>query len=170
LKDVDAAALSPLMRALLVVDGTVTKILEAFFLEPVRIQRLAQSVESITDGCNWLEATAGDDVMHRKVTMIGAISGRVYAFAESRIMQDRLSQRVQRRLEETELSLGRILLEDNAETRRECLWYGRECVTDVPETFVEYSGHEFVCRTYRIIAGGRPLMVITEHFPADVAY
>ena len=33
------------------------------------------------------------------------------------------------------------------------LWYGVEAKT------------QCICRTYRILAGGKPLILITEHFP-----
>ena len=61
--------------------------------------------------------------------------------------------------------LGRILLDQKAETRREVLWYGRERVDDLPPGVRrEYRG-DFLSRTYRVIAGARPLMMITERFP-----
>ncbi len=170
LQDVDPTALSPLMRTLLVVDGTVTKILEAYFMEPVTVQRLAQSIETLDQSDVWLEAAAGEKAVARSVALIGKASGRLYTFAESRIMLERLDPRMQQGLEDELLGLGRILLDSKVEVRRECMWYGREQLSALPTPLADSLGKAFVCRTYRVISGGRPLMQITERFPSDVAY
>ena len=61
--------------------------------------------------------------------------------------------------------LGRILLNSQLENRREVLWYGREQMADLPEAISVLTGHDFLSRTYRIIVGGQPMMLISEKFP-----
>lgn len=166
--DVVPANLSALMRALLVVDGTVTKILEAYFLEPVDVRVLSQSVEILARPDRWLDADAGESVVDRAVVLAGGQTGRMYTYAESKIVVNRLSGRMQGRLDDESFGLGRILLDGEVETRRECLWFGRQRLEDPPGPVAAHGNGEFVCRTYRIIGGGRPLMSITEHFPLDL--
>ncbi len=158
------------MRALLVIDGTVTKILEAYFMEPVTVRRLSQSVEALLEPDSWLKAAAGEKVVARSVALIGEASGRLYTFAESRIMLERLDPRMQQGLEDEPLGLGRILLDSKVEVRRECMWYGCERLSGLPPLLADRCGMDFVTRSYRVFAGRQPLMQITERFPSDVAY
>ena len=51
------------------------------------------------------------------------------------------------------------------ETSRDVLWYGRQRFDDLPESIAKENGTEFLSRTYRIIAGGSPVMLINENFP-----
>jgi chorismate-pyruvate lyase len=53
------------------------------------------------------------------------------------------------------------------ETYREVLWYGKEQVEELPLPVHNLTQGEFISRTYRIIAGGQPIMLINEKFPAD---
>jgi chorismate-pyruvate lyase len=167
--DVAPASLSPLLRTLLVVDGTVTKVLEAFFLEGIEVRRLMQTISVLDAADEWLDAEPGAEVVDRSVVLLGRETGRVYTFAQSRIMLDRLSVRMRNRLDDKLLGLGRILVDSAVEARRECLWYGRQRLAVVPPELESVRDQEFVCRTYRVIAGGRPLMTITERFPAGLA-
>ena len=168
--DVVPASLSPRMRALLVIDGTVTKILEAYFLEPVDVRRIEQSVTELAETDDWLEAPASSRVIDRAVLLVGRDSQRVYTFAQSKIVLDRLSGRMEERLGDENFGIGRILLDSAAEMRRECLWYGAERPAELPESMAEHRSTTLVSRTYRVIQSGRPLMMITERFPADIAH
>jgi hypothetical protein len=53
------------------------------------------------------------------------------------------------------------------ENRREILWYGRETIADLPESIEIHTGNRFISRTYRILVGNRPIMLINEKFPID---
>ena len=150
--DVDPARLQPLMRGLLVIDGTVTKILEAYFLEPVDVRQLSQSIGALECPDNWLDAAVGEPIVCREVALVGQRSNRLYAYAESKIVLNRLSRRMQDSLDEKMLGLGRILRDGNAEMRRECMWYGQERLENVPDAVGAYGSPEFVCRTYRVIS------------------
>lgn len=167
--DVDPASLTPLMRALLVIDGTVTKILEAYFLEPVDVQRISQSIDELGAADTWLDADAGEHVVNREVVLVGRESQRVYTYAQSTIMLDRLTGRMEAGLDADNLGLGRILLDSEAEMRRECLWYGRQRLAKLPPPMSVHVDEALVSRTYRVIRGGSPLMMITERFPPDVS-
>lgn len=158
------------MRALLVIDGTVTKVLEAYFLEPVEVQRIAQSVDQLDKADAWLEAAAGTPVVNREVVLVGRESQQAYTYAQSRIMLGRLTGRMEQRLDDENFGLGRILLDSAAEMRRECLWYGSERLTALPSILAELETDQLVSRSYRVIKDGLPLMLITERFPPELAY
>lgn len=168
LSDVRLDTLSPLLRALLVIDGTVTKFLEAYTLEPIDILRLDQTTANLTQADSWLDAPVGAALVHRFTVLVGRESDRLYVYAESRIMFDRLSTSMQAGLEVERGGLGKILLDSAAETRREGLWYGAETRSDLRPEVAQRCDGAFVTRAYRVIANGMPLMMITERFPAGL--
>ena len=170
LRPLNLRALSPAQRALLVIDGTVTKFLEAFTMERIEIEHLGQELRTAERDDPWLGLTAGDRVMDREVLLRGAWSRTVYAYAPSRILPGRLPEEAQRKLEDGSEGLGRILLQSQLETRREVLWCGRETCTGLPPQIRALEGQDFIVRTYRILTGGQPLMRITEKFPAFIEH
>lgn len=165
LAPVDVSTLSPFQRALLVIDGTVTWFIEAYTNERVEIRRLAQARSVLAADDPWLQAPAGETVIERQVLLCGLPSGRCHAWAESRIAAARLPAAAREALDREPGGIGRILVDAALETRRECLWFGRSQRSDVPEPVAAGMGTDFLMRTYRVIAGGHALMVISEHFP-----
>ena len=166
LQPVNMRALSPFHRALLVIDGTVTTFLEAYTLEPIEVVRLGQAVQPLTEENPWLALNAGASVLARNVRLEGRYTHRVYAQATSLIALDRLPQDIVSGLDVEGGGLGRILNSAKAENRREILWYGRERA-DHNERSGATARNEFIARTYRIIQGGQPIMLISEKFPTD---
>ncbi len=168
LSDIDPRALSALQRCLIAIDGTVTTFLQAYTLERIHIQRLSQTTEQLDKDDEWLDARAGTEVAIREVLIEGVPSNTLYLYAHSRIVLDRLPEAVRRRLEIQGEGLGRVLNDHRLETRRELLWFGREHVPSLPPAVAERTGPDFITRTYRIIGGGKPLVVITERMPASL--
>lgn len=162
---VNLRALSPFQRALLVIDGTVTKFIEAYKMEPVDVTKLSQRPSVLPSHDTRLEADAGESVIVREVFLTGRYSRSVYAYAISLLVPGRLPEELTGDLHVDGTSLGRILLGHRLETRREVLWFGREQLDDLPEAVRQHTGDEFVSRTYRIIAGGLPIILISEKFP-----
>lgn len=165
LKAVRPDELSPLQRALLVIDGTVTTFLSAWALERVAVRPLSQRALVLPVADIWLDAPAGTSVMERSVLLIGARSQTLFAYAESVICTDRLPPALRDGLLSGGLSLGQILLLPGFESRREGLWYGRERPAALPPAVAALTAPEFLTRTYRVSAASRPLMLITERFP-----
>lgn len=163
---VDLRKLTPFQRALVSIDGTVTKFIEAYTLEPVEVMRLQQQEQPLRADHPWLAAPAGTPVIARQVLLYGKYSATIYAYAVSLLLADRLPAEVLRGLDVEPAGLGRILLNSQLENRREVLWYGREQIPDLPETIEVYTGNDFISRTYRIIVGNQPLMLISEKFPS----
>jgi len=165
LRDVSVNSLSAFVRSLLIINGTVTKYIEAYTNEPLTVQRLEQTSHALNDDHQWLDAPRGAWIVHRQSALIGDYTGCLRVFAESLIVVERLSSRMQQGLDSESGGLGKILFDSGIETRREGLWFGREQLTELPKPVAELCDGDFLTRTYRVIAGGSPLMMITERFP-----
>jgi chorismate-pyruvate lyase len=164
LQEVNPRTLTPFQRALLVLDGTVTKFVEAYMMEPLRIVRLKQDTRTLAGPHRWLEVPAGAEVATRHVLLRGEYSDELYAYATSLVALERIPESLRAGIAQQGGGLGRILDASEAETRREILWYGRERVKDLPWD-PESEGEDFLTRTYRIILAGEPILLIKEHFP-----
>ena len=165
---VNLRALTPFQRALLVIDGTVTRFIEVYTLEPVETVRIDQVRFYIDEDNKWLDVRKGAEVGLRRVYIKGKISDALYVYAHASVALDRMPQDVRRRLEVQGESLGRVLNDNKLETRREVLWYGKEQVSNLPEAVRELCDGSFFSRTYRIIHKGAPIALINEKFPTAV--
>lgn len=151
LTPVEPGALAAFARVLLITDGTVTHMLRAHFGEPVEVSVEAHDFTAPAQGNPWLGTLPGGEVLVRDVTLSGASSGRLFARARSHIALDRMTPEMREDITTMRRSIGNVLLAHFSENRRELLWHG-------------LTGHGCLERTYRVIAGGEPLMVITETF------
>ena len=165
LSAVNLRTLSAFHRALLAIDGTVTKFIEAYTLEPVQIVPIAQVRQELSTRHRWLEADPGTPVAVRHVLLRGAYSRETYAYAVSFVVLDRLPQRIRERVGAENEGLGNILADSQLEVRREVLWYGRERSAELPPEVGPLLSGDFISRTYRIILAGLPIMMINEKFP-----
>ena len=169
LRHVDPLGLSAFLRALLTIDGTVTQFIEAYTAERVRIALLDQHGEAAGAAARWLDCDPADDALRRRSLLLGASSGRLYAYAESLIVPGRLPAAMRDGLATEPGGLGKIIVDSALETRRECLWFGEDVPrADLPPDLVPEMPAAFLTRSYRILAAGQPMMQITEHFPRDL--
>jgi chorismate--pyruvate lyase len=150
---------------LLAIDGTVTTFIEAYTLEPVEVIRLRQDNQVLETDQFWLEAAAGTPVIARQVLLRGRQSHTLYAYAVSLLVPARLPAVFTDDLAVEAGGLGKILLHSHIENRRDLLWHGRESSRPLPEEIRAELGPDLISRTYRIITGGRPVMLINEKFP-----
>ncbi len=165
LTDVSPSGLSAFQRALLTIDGTVTQFIEAYAMEPVLIRVLDQAAVRAGDAARWLACESDAEVLQRRAALAGAGTQKLYVYAESLLLPGRLSADMRAALNRETGGLGKILLNAALESRREALWFGMETLHDLPRQLGEGDAMSCLTRTYRIIAGGEPLMLITEHFP-----
>ena len=148
----DAAALSPFERALLVANGTVTQFIESYTGQPIEVVRLEQDACRVADA-TWLQPEGDEPVVQRRVSLRGAVNGAEYVRAHSLLAVDRLPETVRLGLDARGSGLGRLMQRARLETFRELLWFG-----GVPH------GDGDVCpaRAYRVWHDGRALMLINE--------
>jgi chorismate-pyruvate lyase len=167
LRDLDLHALGLLPRILLISDGTLTDIVEAAFAEPIRLVKLALETAPALAPVDDLGVQAGQPLMRREILLQGACSGRNYVYAESYIALDALPVRLREDLITTDRPLGRLWVEHKLETRKEILRVWRVPIGGPCVHFAPAAPGGLLARTYRVISGGRPIMLISEYFPAD---
>ena len=142
------------LRVLLSADGTVTKILESFFWEPVTVLCDQQSVVTLAEEIPGLSKKSGDSVFVRDVRLSGEHSTILYATANSMIVPELLPDLIYSKLVSGQIGIGELLRECGLETYREIIAFGSDSNT--------------VWRKYRIVQNAKPIMQITEHFPLAV--
>lgn len=165
LAEINLRALTPFQRSLLVIDGTVTKFIEAYTMEAVEVLPLAQSTRTLPADHVWLAAPAGTEVIAREVVLQGQYSRRVYAYALSLLVPERLPGDFLQRMAAGPKGIGGALLGARLESYREILWYGRERVQHLPAALRRLAETEFIARTYRVMVNQQPIMFINEKFP-----
>lgn len=169
--------LPPIVRTLMTTDGTVTETVSAFFGEPVNVRVLSQGFRAY-QGQNHpeLAARGGARLLDRAIVLFGEKTGTRYAAASSRIVPSALPSGMQEALLAGTQPLGRLMLEYRLETFKEIVACGRCGAAEPPHLGAQAAdalsmdaADPVVWRTYRVISGGRPVMSITEVFPAGLA-
>lgn len=157
--------LDPLLRVLLVTDGTVTAILEAAFLESIRVVKLTQEiVKATTTSHALLNPSAGEAIVERRVLLRGVASGRNYVYAESLIAVGRMRPAFGSLLFDSNTPLGQLWLDQKLETYKEIIGMHGAAGGSAAQYF-ESDGSGILIRKYRIYSSGIPVMIISEHFP-----
>ena len=164
--DFDASSLDLLQRVLLINDGTLTDTLEAAFLEPIALRKIAIQVVPAQHALPELDVLPGESVMERNIFLCGKSSGRVYVYAESVLVLDRLPPRFRDELLQSDTPLGRLWSEHKVETWKELMAVSRHPTGNLAAHFQTAPESDCLVRRYRVISGGQPIMAITEHFPA----
>ena len=174
LKDIQLTRLTPFQRALLITDGIVTRFIEAYTLSPVQVVLLYQARRTLHNQHTWLELPTGGNIIAREVVLqtpnTDNQTPKIHAYAVSQIVHERLPKTVVDELDAGINGLGVLLQHSQLETRRDLLWWGIEQVKGLPSSIAHFEGNPFLCRTYRIVANGNPLMLITEKFPLEESF
>ncbi len=163
--DVPIRELPPFLRALLVTDGTVTKILEAYFWEPVEIVTLRQEFVHAERPIAWTQIAPGDRVLIRHVHLSGMESERIYATASSVIRTQLIPEAFRQRLIDRRIGIGMLIRDSGMESYREVLEVGIEPEDGNYDPTLAPKKSDLIFRTYRIIIDGKPVILITERFP-----
>ena len=173
LEDIKPSQLTPIQRALLVTDGTVTRLIEAYTFFPVEVVPLRETERALGIEHAWLELPIGDPVVTREVVLqtpaTDTQAPQIHAYAISHIICQRLPSSVVEGLKSRAGGLGALLQRTIWETRRDLLWWGVERATGLPDAIGHLESKPFLSRTYRIVAKKDPLMLITEKFPLDAS-
>lgn len=159
-------SLDVVQRLLLATDGYVVRLLEVCYGEAVRTAERMQFSEALAPTERELEPDGDDTALRRTVLLQGARTGRVYLAAEATVMIDRVPAAVRAGLLDGDEPIGWLLQRHRVETFRELRRAGRVAAGRLASSFGLDAGDELLWRTYRMISGGRPITLITEHFPA----
>ncbi len=165
---IDDATLSMAQRLLLTTDATVVRLLEACFGERICTAGLEQASTPPQPTDAELELEGSETILRRKTLLQGIRTGRNYAYAEAEVVLDRLEPSLQEALVSTSEPIGHLLVAGRVETFRELLQTGGTPADSRGDLFGIRSSDMLLSRTYRIIAHGRPIMLITEYFPSFV--
>jgi chorismate-pyruvate lyase len=165
--NVPMAALPPFLRTLLVTDGTVTKSLEAFYWEPIDVETVSQAISQAEADIEWLDVGSGEAIIARRVHLRGRASRVVYTSANSLIRPGLIPETLRDGLMAGALGIGELIRDCGLETYRELLEIGAGGSTP-PGDRAEPAAGPHIHRTYRIVVGGRPAILVTEYFPLAV--
>ena len=147
--------LPPFLRALLVTDGTVTKMLEAYFWEPVVVDTLRQEFITAEAEIPWIEIAAGDRIMVRRARLRGADSGKHYAHAFSVIRTELIPPMFRQRLIDREIGIGALIRDSGLESYREVMEVGVEVGPGIgPDTSPDDTSPDLVADGSRSGAEG----------------
>jgi chorismate-pyruvate lyase len=160
--------LSIFQRILLVTDGTVTDVLEAYANEPIRVVKLNQSFDSVDAEKPELDLPPSGRLLRRTVLLQGALSGQNFLFAESAITPDGLAREIVDGLVGSDKPVGRLLAQHRVETFREIVALGFDLAGTCAQYFEVEPTSRLVFRTYRILVRQQPVMRITEKFPLSL--
>jgi chorismate-pyruvate lyase len=167
--DVLMDKLPPLLRTLLVTDGTVTKSLEAFYWEPVTVDVESLELMEAKHSIEWLNIKTGEKVLTRQVRLRGNYSNKIYATAFSVVRLSVMAANLREALINGEIGIGVLIRDSGLESYREILDIradrrpGQLYATDSGASAIDV-----VSRTYRIIAENQPMILITESFPWEL--
>jgi chorismate-pyruvate lyase len=154
-----------LQRILLTTDGNVSRILENYAGEAIVAVKLDQIASPAGDACHALELEPHDERLTRRVLLRGGQSGRSLLYAETLVATGRLHPVVRAGLLSTSEPIGRLLTAARLETFRDILSSGVTRDAAVAARFGIAESEDLFVRTYRIVSGGHPIMLITEMFP-----
>lgn len=161
----DFPGLSPVLRVLLVTDGTVTRTLEAYFGEAIEVDVLDHAETTSAAPYPQIDIAVGDHILHRYVRLLGRVTRRVYAVAESVAALDHISEQMRRQLIQEHKGIGELLREGRLETYRDLLTANLTTASRWAEDLQVAATAGVVTRDYRIYQGGRAVLLIREIFP-----
>ncbi len=155
--------LSPVERALMATDGTLTLLLSALYGERIDVELLWQSSQTLRESDMRLRLESGGQLLVRRTLLKAAESGQSVAYAASTIVLSRLSRSIRHELENGTKPIGLLLRSEAVETHRMLEDWGDCTPTDQSTDYLDSTWQFF--RTYQIISQALPLMTVTEHFP-----
>lgn len=159
--------LPPFLRTLLVMDGTVTKALEAWFWEPVTVVPLKNALAKLAETVEGLDTEKGDKALQREVILQGVNSEKTFACARSTVLIDCLPPELGEALGTGKIGIGELFRNKGLETYREL--FNINYLPNLPDgdALLENLSGEVVSRSYQIWVNGSPAIIVTEYFPIE---
>lgn len=152
-------------RALLITDGSVTRLLEVFCNAPVGVRTIQQNILSAPDMiADFLEISPGDDVNFREVDLYNKNNDRVLIHAISYAPLKNLPAGAITRLMKEDEPIGMIMRDDKMESRREILSIQKISLPSDDQILNKKIKFQ-LSRSYRIIHNSRPIFYIEEQIP-----
>ena len=155
--------LTPKKRALLLTDGSLTILLEAFAGSEIKISGLKQKTipanEKLADE---LKINSGEELNEREVILSAEQKPLVYARSYGVI--SRLSKGARNDILNTDIPIGKILKKHKVEMHREIKEIGIISNAKIAKILNLSNNNKILWRSYTIIQKNVPLMKIEEYF------
>ena len=164
---IDFSSLSPFQKILLIADGTLTNILEAFLNEPIGVVKLSEKIVSITENIQPLEIKVGTEVIERQILLQGKRSRRNWLYADSIIVLELVEEKFREKLIKSHTPIGKLWVKHKTETFKEIVTYALEPAGYLSDYFNIIKEDKLLSRTYRVFSNRQPVMMITEKFPEN---
>lgn len=166
--EVHPLTLNAAQRILIYGQATLTSSIEAFYVEQLRVVVIKQEKIPLQDDHAELGLIQGQEILQRLAILQGTSSQKNYAYVSSMILMDRLATDVQEKILAGAIPIATILADCRLEMVRETL----SCTE-------EYPGHlgpildvgtdaTLLSRTFQILVGKRPAILVTEKFPRSL--
>lgn len=153
------SSLSLLQKILLTTDGTVTQLLGLITGEKISVEKLEHTL--VAGGPCRLAVPATEPVLSRRILLRGI---RPWMYAHSFLVPARLPRGMQEAMLQTETPIGQLWKAARLETYREIVDFHREDDAGLAALFG--CDGPLLSRSYLIHAGGAPMGLIVEKFPA----
>ncbi|MEL6930678.1 MAG: chorismate pyruvate-lyase family protein [Cyanobacteria bacterium J06600_6] len=154
-----------LQRLLLVTDGRITDIVQAYSGETVEAVKIHQKLIASNSRFSPLKLDRKYQLLDRSIVLQGSQTKTNYLYADSQIVLDRLETEMRDELIFSRQPIGKLLRENKVETYREILDCGIEPAGLLGQHFQIEPQAELIYRTYLVLIDGLPVMKITEKFP-----
>ncbi len=164
----DLSLLPAFLRTLLVADGTVTKALEAWFWESVKVVPLVNEQATLTIIEKGLKAEMGENILQREVILEGESSHKIFACARSTVALEQLPSEISLALKAGEIGIGELFREKGLETYRDIFSLNHYTLAPEDDSLLHRLKGGIVSRSYRIWVNGNPAIIVTEYFPVNV--
>ena len=158
-------SLSPFQRILLIANGTITQMIEAYTNEQIKLKKLSEEVVILDHDIPEMELTRGHEVVQRKILLQGHISRRNYIYAESILVLDRLEEKIRDELIKTNTPIGKVWVDQKVEIFKENIDLGKEPAEELAHFFKIDPADKLLFRTYSVLSNRQYTMMITEKFP-----
>ena len=153
-----------LQRLMLVTDGRITDIVQAYSGETVEAVKLHQELIISSDRPD-LQLDRQSQLMERSILLQGTKSKTNYLYADSQIVLERLDPAIRNELIFTRQPIGKLLRENQVETYREIIDCGIEPAGRLAQYFQIDPASKMIYRTYNVLIKRLPVLQITEKFP-----
>lgn len=156
-----------LQRLLLITDGKITDIIQAYSGETVEAVKLQQKLIDCDARFSTLQLEKQHQVIERSILLQGKTTKTNYLYADSYLVLERLDPEIRNQLIFSRQPIGKLLKEYKVETFREIIDCGIKPAGKLAQYFGIAADAEIIYRTYLVLVDGLPMMQITEKFPSS---
>ncbi|MEM6614052.1 MAG: chorismate pyruvate-lyase family protein [Cyanobacteria bacterium P01_C01_bin.72] len=156
-----------LQRLLLITEGRITDIVQAYSGETVEEVKLSQKQIVSDSRFSPLQLDREYQLLSRSTVLQGSQTKINYLYIDSQIVLERLDADIRDALIFGHQPISKLLEENKVKTYREVLDCGIESAGSLGQYFSLAPSTELIYRTYLLLINGLPVMQISEKFPTD---